>query len=148
MEFYLHGTSSLLFSWVFVSDFLYMQKLKWCLLRFHQPTCFWRNSVQFLNLEFSLNLNICPVVCKNASQIKVMLVTLEERAVRGKDKRLGLWLRKVIRGDRNWMVASDGQVWVPFLSSCWRRRHCALLKLICKKFCSTTITPRNKKLSW
>lgn len=80
--------------------------------------------------------------------MKVRLVTLEE-GVRGKDKRLGLWLRKGIGGDRNWTVASDGQVWVPFSSNCGRRRrHGALLKLSCKKICSATITPRNKRLSW
>lgn len=61
------------------------------------------NSIQLSNLGF---FNKCKyffqwfVVHRNAGQMKIRLVTLEERAVRGKYKNLGQWPRKGIGGEK------------------------------------------------
>lgn len=58
------------------------------------------------------------VVCKNAGQMKIRLITLEGKgSEREKDKNIGQWLREGIGREKNWMVASGSQVWVLVLST-------------------------------
>lgn len=99
LKFYLHGAPSVQLGF---SQWFSLLEL---LVKYECKQLHFEATLQFLNLRFRLNLNVCPVVCKiqtvckNASQMKVRLVTLKESAMAEKDKRLRLWPGKGIEGE-------------------------------------------------